>query len=58
MSTCPGTGKLCFPTKASARRAGSAYYARHMGRMDAYRCACGSWHIGHRKVRKPRRVRR
>lgn len=50
MSVCPNPSKVRFPTKKTAKSA----LRRHRGTPSrdticAYRCACGWWHLGHKK---------
>lgn len=43
--TCPECGKLCFLSKADAKRA-IRELAGRKGRLSAYRCGA-YWHTGH-----------
>lgn len=50
-AVCPLTSKYRL-TKATAKRQAAWWRRRRFARMNAYRCACGSWHIGNDN-RKP-----
>lgn len=50
-----GLGPSCFGKQAfdnqgeaiaSLRRRGRKFNGNSRGRINAYRCACGSWHVG------------
>lgn len=54
---CPQTGKNRLTRDQAMRTA--RWWRNQFQRMDAYCCRfCGAWHVGHRRIRKPRRVRR
>ena len=56
--TCPKTGKRRLDE--SRAKADARWWRRSwLARMNAYHCrACGGWHVGNARARKPRRVRR
>lgn len=54
--TC--AGKKPYGTRDEARSAAAALHRAKGWRVSAYRCkACAKWHVGHRLIRKPRKVR-
>lgn len=54
---CPKTGKV-KRSRQGAKDAMFAHRRRYFSNVQSYKCeACGTWHIGHKPIRKPRRVR-
>lgn len=52
MTDCPTPLKKRFHTKKEAKQALLSVWVKHRrggrsGRLQPYRCECGSWHLGH-----------
>jgi hypothetical protein len=58
MPECPRPEKIPHRTRWAARAAISALYQAGKGNPDlnAYRCDCGAWHVGHSSVRLRKRI--
>lgn len=60
MTTCPRPEKIRHATKQAALAAIRSLNKAGRGNPDmtAYRCVCGSWHIGHDLAKFTYRIRR
>lgn len=56
---CPTPAKHAHPSKAQALKHQAALAARYgpSAALHAYRCPCGSWHVGHSAVVLDRAIR-
>lgn len=49
-SVCPHPHKFAYTTKAKAKAARQRLRNMRRESLQVYRCACGHWHLGHRKA--------